>query len=277
MASSTLEQGIAGIADRLSTQRHTRLSSLRAQLAQEQEDFEMAADGIETVLSALEAKVAQFGDQLNTRLSGAKGEIDTRHTHLDGLMSGVVNEVNQRAQVLDAADGEIERAANDLGTSFESTLSGVTAAAGELKSAFEAWIEMARKGFGDADSGLRALRQSADAFNTFCGSAAGDLVGRFQEVTRELELVRGGIVDDWTQARGQLEQGTQQLLVGGVAQDFQGEVQRLLGVLSTLRGGADSAANVLGGDMMRLMNSLRQISDLIAQIEPILRVVDELA
>jgi chromosome segregation ATPase len=277
MADSMLEQGVARISDHLQTQCHDRLVSLSGQLTQEKNDFEAAASDIDVALAALEARVAQFEQHLAARGSEAVGQIEASSTQLDTLMTSVSAEVDTRLQGLDALDGEIEQTSTDLATSFDTTLAEVTAAAGELRSAFGTWTDAARKGFSDADNGLELLKQAADSFKAFCGRAAGDLVDRCLQVSQELESLRDGLVGDWTLAREHLEQGTQELLAGRVAQEFQGDIQRLLDVLAALRDGADRAANVLGGDASRLVQTFRQIGDLLAQIEPILRVVDELA
>jgi hypothetical protein len=84
-------------------------------------------------------------------------------------------------------------------------------------------------------------------------------------------------VNDWNQAEMQLGSGTRQLLVQQVAKELQDQMQGVQDVLSVLRGGAGSASTAMAGDVARLIGSVREVANLLRQVEPLLRVIDELA
>ena len=277
MAAQMMDNALREIADSLELQCTKRVQRLREQMTEELAGFEAAAARIDAELAAFEGRVSQTVTEFELCEEEATEQIASRQDNLGALVQQVEAEIDTREEALHVADDAMSGAFDEMHSSLEAAKSTCTSAAESLAADFHAWADKARQSFGKADGSLQALSSAAAEFIAACTQSANDLVSRFAEVSHTLDLLNDRRVNDWLQAQTALGDGTQQMLVGHVAQELQREIHKLQDVLGTLRGGADGAASVLGDDAMRLIASLRDVGKLLEQVEPLLRVVDELA
>lgn len=277
MATSMLAQDVAQLAERLETRCRIQLEQLRAQVTQEASDFAAAATQIDAALDAIDSRIAEFSASLQERATDAQEHIAAQLGHLESHLAHAETETASRLEAIEQADEAIGGAADALMASLEATQSSVEDAAESLNLGFGAWIQATQQGITGVDATLDSLRLAATEFKSLCGRAADDLTARCAELSRGLDVMSEGLARDWMHVQAQLNQGTMQLLVGHVGGEFQGEVRRLSETLSALRRGGEGAASLLGGDAARMIHSVQEIGHLLAQIEPLLRIVDELA
>lgn len=239
--------------------------------------FDQAADELDTALDALEANLAAPPEDIAEDLQEIAGKSNDHMHKLSELFDSVDQlTVHNRASSTDHAALVVELAGQldfALTSAIAASAEQATAATQQLAD----WASETDAAVAVIDSAVQTLTDVVSNVNTAHEAGCAHLAELCQQLETTLAQTLGALSSRWEADLDRMAAGTEQLLLEHVGAMLQSDVGSAMGQLDQLRQNASQFSNALGEDALRLIGTMRQVLDLIAQIKPLIELVRELA
>lgn len=252
------------------------LETLDQRLQDDEAAFEELAGRYETNLQALRQQIAAGSSESGSALDALDATVRTESERVAGLMDEARAASEAFQASLEQSEQRFTSEQAELTAALEETERVVTEAFGTLDTHFYGWAQTTAQRLDDTARGVESLIQAIADFGLERNAGFDQLEGTLQHAAQRLAAADDTLVDDWKAATDQLSHGTDEFFLQDLTSALHGEVGHLSQALGQLRGDADRLAEIFGGDIGNLLSSLREVSRLIDQIQPLLEAAEAL-